>query len=838
MKRMNLNEAWFVREAPLHWGRESLAAVKAQQEGWYACTLPTDVRVPLIEHGIIQDPVKSDYALASEWIEQRSWWYTKKFEGAELDFESDIIELVIETIDSESDIFVNDQYVGSHHNVHYPFIYNVRDLLTSGTNTIDVRVTTGLEKVTDSNLAELNWATCREYDNGGKDRGDYRRSFVRRPQYTVGWDWGPRVVTCGLAGNAYLRSEKKIAIREVSFVTTQLAPTAVIKATVNVDNLNLIGTTSGSLCIEIAYEGATCASKKLENVLLTSGSNYLELELEIENPQLWWPQGYGEHPLYDVKIEASCGEVTTAYPAFQYGLRTIELDTSVLQGEDRNFQLVVNGTPIFSKGGNWIPNDFIYARVPEEKYHTLIREAVEANFNMLRIWGGGLFERDIFYKLCDQNGLLIWHDFMMACSTYPDHRQEFVDEMRREMDYQTKRLRNHASLALFCGTNEVHWIFNEVDNPRWKIQIKHEKQYGLYLSNVLAKEIIHSNCPQIPYWNSSPYGGALPNADTVGDVHRWHNAFMSLKLEERLEPMDFDNVESKFVSEYGFVGPCNLESTLEYLDGQEIDLDSSVWEMHSNVFEKGTVAAGIRKNYLSETDPLSIDDFLLYGGMVHSLMLEYSLEAMRFKPYCSGALFWMYNDAWGEVGWTIVDYYLRRKIPYYGVKRALAHTKLSLRVVDGEVVLQGINDTAETVQFQAEYGYVSFDGTTRETRTLEITLEPHSRSYVYSKPLPDRDYSAGTIMVIPAVSDVASAALRTADMKTLQFDRAKLEVLRDEREGAHRVITLKSEGFAHGVHVTGDYDGSDLYFDLLPGETKTFTVYDAGDAPLEFVSVR
>ncbi|OBZ14978.1 beta-mannosidase [Bacillus sp. FJAT-27264] len=838
MKRFDLNEAWLVHEAPLHWERENLAAVKALKDGWYACTLPTDVRIPLIEHGIIQDPVKSDYALSSEWIEQRSWWYTKEFDGSSLDFESDIIELVIETIDSHSDIFVNGQYVGSHYNVHYPFIYNVRDLLTSGKNTIDVRVTTGLEKVTDTNLAELNWATCREYDNGGKDRGDYRRSFVRRPQYTVGWDWGPRVVTCGLAGNAYLRSEKKIAIREVNLVTASISGSARLKATVNIENLDLIGTTSGNLLVDITYEGKSHASKKLENLLLTSGTNYVEFDLEIENPQLWWPQGYGDHPLYEVKVAASCGDVTTEYPEFQFGIRTIELDTSIIRGEERNFRLIVNGTPIFSKGGNWIPNDFIYARVPEEKYVTLIREAVEANFNMLRVWGGGLFERDIFYNLCDQNGLLVWQDFMLACSTYPDHRREFVDEMHDEMDYQTKRLRNHACLALFCGTNEVHWIFNEIDNPRWKIKIKHEKQYGLYIANVLAKEIIHSNCSQIPYWNSSPYGGALPNADTVGDVHRWHNAFMSLDLNQRIEPKDFDGINSKFVSEYGYVGPTTLESTIEFLDGKEIDFGSSVWEMHNNVFEKGTVVAGIRKNYLDVTDNLSLEDYLLYGGMVHSLMLEYSLEAMRFQPDCSGALFWMYNDAWGEVGWTIIDYYLRRKISYYGVKRALAHTKLSLRTVDGKVVLQGMNDTAEKVQFQAEFGYISFDGSTRETRTLDITLEPHSRSYVLTEQLPDHDYSKGSIMVISDTEAVATVALRTADMKTLQFERAGLTVVSDEQAGADRKVTLKSDGYVHGVYVQGSYDCSDLYFDLLPGELKTITIYGAGSDQLQFTSVR
>lgn len=350
MKRFDLNDAWLLHEAPLHWGRDSLAAVKALKEGWYPCTLPTDVRIPLIEHGIIQEPLESDHALASEWIEQRSWWYTKEFDGAGIDFDSDIIELVIETIDTNSDIFVNDQYVGSHRNVHYPFVRNIKDILTTGKNTLTVRVTTGLEDVTDNDLAELNWATCREYDNGGKDRGDYRRSYVRRPQYTVGWDWGPRVVTCGLGGNAYLRCEKEIAVREVKLVTVSADQTARLKATVNIENLDIIGTINCDLQIDISYDGESCVTKKLENLLLTSGTNYFDVDLEVENARLWWPAGHGEHPLYDVQVSAVSANAKTEYPAFQFGIRTVELDTSILRGEERNFRLIVNGVPIFSKG--------------------------------------------------------------------------------------------------------------------------------------------------------------------------------------------------------------------------------------------------------------------------------------------------------------------------------------------------------------------------------------------------------------------------------------------------------------------------------------------------------
>ena len=427
---------------------------------------------------------------------------------------------------------------------------------------------------------------------------------------------------------------------------------------------------------------------------------------------------------------------------------------------------------------------------------------------------------------------------MFACSTYPDHHQWFREEMRREFDYQTKRLRSHCSLGLFCGTNEVHWLFNSTDNPKWGIEFTYEHQYGMYIANILSKEIMHANCPYIPYWNSSPYGGELPNDDTVGDIHHWQQAYMSKKMEERIEAKDYDKIKAKFVSEYGYVGPCCMETILEYMDGQPIDRTSEVWQMHNNVFEKDTVNTAIEKNYVDHADKLSLEDYITYAGMVHGMMYGYSLEAMRFKEQCYGGLFWMYNDAWGEVGWTIIDYYLRRKIAYYGVKRALAHQKFTMRLVDGSVVLQGVNDTPEPLAVKAEFGYVSFDGTIRDTREISLETAPGERTYLLKEALPDRDYKKGTIMLYVHDEKIDNIWLRLGDMRNLEFDTCRASCIDDRQEGSDRILTVHSEEFAHGVHVKGNYRCSDNYFDLLPGETKTIIIRDAKDAALQLTSVR
>lgn len=838
MFRLEINKDWKLHESLLRVEKEQWAYVHGLKDGWYTCSLPADVRMPLIKEGVIKDPVLADYCRESEWIEKRAWWFERTFDSSEVDRDEDIIELILEGLDSRSDIFINGQYIGSHYSVHYPFVYDIKEMIKEGENVITVRVTSGLETVSDQDLSELNHAVCLETDNGGKYRGDARRAFVRRPQYTVGWDWGPKVVTCGITGGARLEGHKKIALREVCLHTEEVGEQAKLKLMLNVENLGFISSRDGAYKVRISYENKPVFEQTYDDRLFTSGYNYFEEEITLSDPELWWPNGYGKQPLYEVQVEAACEGSVEKYPAFSYGIRKLELDTSVLEGKDRKFQFVINNKPIYCKGGNWIPNDFIYARVTDEKYRVLIDEAAEANFNMLRIWGGGLYERDIFYRLCDVKGILVWHDFMFACSTYPDHRQWFREEMRREFDYQTKRLRSHCCLGLFCGTNEVHWLFNSTDNPKWGIEFTYEHQYGMYVANILSKEIIHANCPFIPYWNSSPYGGELPNDDTVGDIHHWQQAYMSKKMEERIEAKDYDKIKAKFVSEYGYVGPCCMETILEYMDGQPLCRTSEVWQMHNNVFEKDTVNTAIEKNYVDHADKLSLEDYITYAGMVHGMMYGYSLEAMRFKEQCYGGLFWMYNDAWGEVGWTIIDYYLRRKIAYYGVKRALAHRKFTMRLIDGSIILQGANDTPDPLSVKADFGYVSFDGTFRETKEIQLEVSPGERTYLLKEKLPDRDYKKGTIMLYIHDENMDNIWLRLDDMRNLAFEKSPVICTADHQEGSDRTLTVHSEAFAHGVHIKGNYRCSDNYFDLLPGETKTFTIKNAGQASLELTSVK
>ena len=836
MEKMNLNQGWKLHDSPLCWEKEKLEAVRVFQDGWLTCDVPADVRMPLIENGAIQDPVTADHCLESEWVEKRAWWFFKEFELSGLSGKT--LELVFEALDTKSDIFINGQYAGSHRSVHYPFVYPAGHMLREGRNEIAVRVSTGLEDVTDEQLSQLNWAVCREDDNGGKYRSDYRRAFVRRPQYTVGWDWGPRVVTCGIVGDVYLLSCGKAVIRDVEAKTRLHGDTAGLTVTAEVESLPMVSTQTCDIQVTVSYEGECCAASVLKDQLLTSGMNYFCLDMEIEHPRLWWPNGYGEQPLYRISVEMILDDGSKEYREITYGIRSLKLDTSPMGGEKRKFQFYVNDVPVFCKGGDWIPNDSIYARVTDRKIEKLLEEAVNANFNMLRIWGGGLYERDGFYQLCDRKGILVWQDFMFACATYPDHLEWFRREVQKELDYQTRRLRSHACMALFCGSNENHWLFNSQDNPRWQVAFTREQPLGLYIANVLAKKVIHANCPDIPYWNSSPYGGKLPNDDSCGDVHRWHNGFMSQDMEERIEPVLYDEVRSRFVSEYGCIGPCCVESICEYMGTDKVERSGRAWEMHCNVFERDSVYAGIRKHYLDRPERLGMEEYALYGGMFQALVLGYSLEAMRARMDCFGALFWMYNDTWGETGWTVIDYYLRRKISYYAVKRALAPIRLVMRREKDELVIWGLNDTNAAAQAEGELGYVSFDGRVRKLKPVIFKLEAASRKCVLRERLPKEDYRKGSIMFLAYGGPEESVYLRTGDIRTLEYEKNSIEVLQTKQTGRYTHVTVTSRGYVHGAYVKGGYSCSDNYFDILPGEIKEILVENQEKQALHFGQVR
>lgn len=822
ISKLNLVDGWQVRYEEMAWGPQMAAAVLDKNEGWMNAALPCDVHQPLTENRVIKEPLEADNFFGCKWVENKSWWFKKAFEVGNDMLKEDVAELVIESLDAEADIFLNSLYLGHHRSAHYPFKKEVRDILKTDDNILLIRVTSGLEHVNEQELSSLEWLVSTEAKD---DRGDKRRAFVRKPQYVYGWDWGPRVATCGIMKGAYIEFHSSLAVRGVHAVTESVGGNAVIGLEVEVENLRPYSTMEGTIKVDVLYRGEKVANAR-QDELFRSGLNYIYMPVTVADAKLWWPNGMGEQPLYEIHVYACLknGDCD-AYPIFKYGIRTLKLNLNKLNKRERLFAFEINGVRIFCKGGDWIPADSIYARVTDEKYDTLIWEAREANFNMLRIWGGGIYERDIFYEKCDEYGILLWHDFMFGCSLYPDHLEWFRNEVEREIDYQTRRLRNHASIALWCGNNENQWIYKN-----WWINGRNPlSPGGLTCYNEMAPRIVRHNCSNIPYWNSSPYGGEDPNDNEIGDRHHWHDCTMNPDMEKRITPEEYDKVNSMFITEYGYIGPCRKSSILKYHADIAIDRKGHIWQLHNNTFEKEIVPAGIAKHY-GDPDKLDIDQYLLYAGLCQGMMLEYSLEAIRVKPNCSGALFWMYDDCWGEVGWTIIDYYLKRKISYYFVKRAFEPIKLIMRESDGMVKVTGINDTAEVVAFDIECGYMDFKGRKNGCNTSSVSLAPYSRKIILKFEKGHYDFTRGFYYVSPVTEHehILPAVLRPGNFKELDVPDTSLKIFDFKSEGDMVTFTVNSENYAHAVHFNLDDSIrlSDEYFDLLPGESRVVQVFD------------
>lgn len=827
MSRSYINNDWNLLERPITDTKDMHDTVEGTKDGWMSCNIPCDVSMPLIAAGRLSEPTVADNCYKNEWIEDRSWWFKKTFDTKVIpDWkEADCVELVFSSLDLIADIFLNGNWIGSHRSCHYEFRQNVRKYIIEGENTIIVRLTVGLETVRYEDLAEVNGAICTE-EPRRKDRGDKRRGFLRKPQYVFGWDWSPRIATCGIVDYVYLEVIKTAVIRNVHIYTkTASVKTARIAGELEIEDLSPLSTIDAEkIRIDISYKGKRVAFTEISDQLLCSGLNYIPFYIHITDPILWWPNGMGGHDLYDVDIFMVCNNETISYPKSKLGIRTIELDQHRIDDERRHFAFIVNGIEIFSKGGDWVPSDPIYARVDDQRLDKIIKEAEKANLNTFRIWGGAVYNREKFYELCDESGILIWQDFMFACSAYPDHLDWFTDLCEKEIDYQTKRLRNHACMALFCGNNECHEIFSYENFGGWGVKLSNEKQFGLKISNNTARKYVHDNCPEIPYWNSSPYGGATPQSASVGDVHYWNSAMMSPVMENRITPEIYDEVTSGFVSEYGYIGPTCLETIKDYHGDADIVKGSVIWDLHNNTMEKDTADAGVKKHY--SVEDLSLPEYVLYAGMVQGILLGYSLEAFRYKTYCCGGIFWMFNDCWGEVGWTVLDYYLRRKIAFYAVKRAFEPVIIILRKENGKIKAVGVNETDKDIECICETGWISYDSTMRETRNVKLNIPRRSRSVVYECAMHKHDPAYGCFAMIPDMDVMNASVLRENDICEKRLC-GHVSVVRYCDKGNDLVITVRAETFVHGVYFSEDHKYSDNYFDMLPGATKDITAYGA-----------
>jgi beta-mannosidase len=819
MKSIDLNGIWHLQASNPGEGKAmGWPTTGGEGPGFIAASVPGDVHVDLTEAGIIEEPLYGRNALACQWVATKDWWYSREFD-VPYDFVGDRVELYFAGLDTTADVWVNGRHVGSHNNMFVPCTMDVTGVVHEGRNLVVVRIDVGLRAAQDKEMEKYGKMTTTSLD--------LPRLWIRKPQFSFRWDWAPRLLTCGIWRGVMLRSYREVALRDVCLRTTlQPDGSAQIQALVEVENLKQ-SATAVMVTATLAGHGEHSHSFEAE---FQPGVQQVTTEIAIPDPALWWPAPLGEPNLYDYQVSLEAhGEVLDEI-RFRYGLREVALIKEPLGDEGESFTIAVNGQKVFCKGANWVPADSLMARVSPAKYRELVRLAAEANFNMLRLWGGGIYEDPYFYGLCDEFGILIWQDFPYACTYYPDDDPGFVAEARREAEIAVKQLRNHPCIALWCGNNENQWLH----------YLKVQEGEGLerFFGEVLFDEILPQVCarldPTRPYWPSSPWGGDDPNSEQLGDRHNWYINIQNPNPQTRADYEDFADDRGKFISEYGILAPPALESLAQYLPPHEVHRGSASWAFHNNEFEKGNIQLALQK-YWQPAEQLDLAEYITYAQLIQAEALKLSVEHWRRRKFdTSGVLFWMYSDCWGAVGWTIVDYYLRKKSSYYSVRRAFAPVLASIQLKDGDLAFWLVNDTLDELDGILEYGLLNLQTSEVQARTLSVNVpanESVRAAEMDVSPLLPEDRGLWAASARFLVGDQVVSRNRHF-LAGLQFNALDMPKARFSHRLDGDALVLEAESFVWQVQIKAprSVQVGDNFFDLFPGERRR--IYLRGPADL------
>jgi beta-mannosidase len=641
------------------------------------------------------------------------------------------------------------------------------------------------------------------------------RGFTRKAAYQFGWDWGPTFATSGIWKPAYLKAWDGAIIRDIHV------------------NVQQIEESEATLLIETEIEASGENQYQIQvfindilntelNVQLNAGINVQEIPIKILNPKLWWPNGYGEQHRYELTVKLLDENKSIDEVSFKTGLKKVEL-VQETDSIGSSFYFRINGVPIFAKGANYIPQDNFLPRLKEEDYENLILDAIRSNMNMLRVWGGGIYEMDIFYELCDEHGIMVWQDFMFACNLYPGDSQ-FVENVKNEAIDNIRRIRNHPSLVLWCGNNEVDEAWH---NWGWQKQYNYSKidsteiwNNYLYLFEDLLPGLVKIYNPQIPYWPSSPSTGwGRPEAYTTGDVHYWGVWWGK-------EP--FENYEEKvgrFMSEYGFQGMPDLKTIVAFTEPDDRNLYSKVMDVHQkHPFGWENIQEYMERDYRV---PESFEDYVYVSQLLQANGIKTAIEAHRMaKPYCMGTLYWQFNDCWPVTSWSGVDYYGRWKALQYVVQRAYKTCLISFEEKNECLAICVVSDSISDINASLKWKLMDFNGNSLSEEQKEISILNNS-SGMYAEvelnQLAGRKSELFLSVELWSRNKLLSSALHYFEKpKHLKLLPAKIKMEVAEKNENY-LIELTSETLAKDVCLITAADGffSDNCFDLLPGQKKS-----------------
>ncbi len=804
---------------------------------WIPAPVPGGVHESLVAAGRIPHPYGGTAEADLRWIEGRDWWYRSSFDLPP-DIDGQVpVKLVFQGLDTVVDIWINEWELGHHENMFRPAEFDVTDLLLPQ-NELILRFSPPLEGLempsSASNmrekLVEMFVQAGREMPEGEasefifEDRG--KATLRRKPIFSWGWDFAPRLPSVGIWQPVELVLEEPVMLTGYHVQTLCIdrrAATAEVKVRPSIrvseevaDLICLVKLTSpdGRHIIQRIFVPGSV------------GDHEVSASVALNDVSLWWTHDLGEPALYDLEIVVlRDGQLMDSCVA-KVGIRTITLDRSAdADAGGEAFRFVLNGEPIYARGAAYLPDTMFAGSTDRNRQRALITMSRDAGMNMLRVWGGGLYEQDAFYDTCDQLGLLVWQDFMFACIDYPSEDTTLYNEVALESEYQVRRLRNHPCMALWAGNNEVHMLHQAVsptiEPGNWGYGFFHE----------LLPDVVTRHSPGTEYWPGSPFGENDPrgiNGVTSGDRHAWevwHGIDMGVgdpeQYSNRGEAMHFHRYSKdtgKFVSEFGILSAPNRSTLEQWLPKEQLTLDSSAFQARTKDTPKNKIFPLLE---IETGLPTDVDSYIQTSMAVQAEGLKYGIEHYRRRqPHNSGTLIWQLNDPWPGVSWSIIDYSLLPKASYYFVKRVYSPTIASFRFDQGQLELwisnSGFNPVADDVT--VEILSVGSGQMFMEHR-LKIEADPWSSQCVWSSSVESPLYDS-VAMVHSARQMFPDNRFFFAPIKDLPLTSPQLAMsVTETHDDGSATLEIVADSYAYLVQLSSADPGvhfDDNYFDVAP----------------------
>ncbi len=790
----------------------------AKDSVWRSAKVPGSVQTDLRAHQLIDPPFYRDNEKTIQWIDKEDWIYKKVFR-----FHRDQLNgaqgwLVFEGLDTYAKVYLNDSLIWITENMFVGNSLRIDHLLKNGNNSLGIYFESPVE-ATLNYYNQLNYklpVSANDNDTIGQIPGKRISVFARKAPVQFGWDFAPRILTIGIWRPVHFEKRAEANIQNISIQQdTVTQDSAVVDFTLKLNASKRIS--NGKL--KLSVKGESDRSARIE---IPRGVSEHNFKLKIENPDLWWPRGYGDQNMYTLEATVEWNNGQTETRKERFGIRIVEL----VQEQDSlgaSFYFRINNQPVFARGANMVPLNIMPSEVSRSDLRNLLLSSVAANMNMIRVWGGGIYQSDYFYELCDSLGIMVWQDFMFACSMVPDYKGYF-ENVKQEVEYNVNRLKNHPSIVLWCGNNEVISAWN---NWGWEKRVIREQGkktasriYQTYDSifHKIIPGVLDTLDPQRPYWSSSPQSApGIPKSDTSGDRHYWMVWWGKAPFN------DYKTNSGRFMSEYGFESIPSLSSLNFFMRDADFNLHSRGFMSH----QKSTGGNERLVHYMDTyyTSETAFENYPFLTQLLQARAMEKAISTHRKdKPYCMGSLMWQLNDCWPAISWSMIDFYGKKKAAYYTIEESFRPVTIFADTVSRPFRLTVVNDDPETKEIRYKLTVMDFYGEIIEKHSDKIKVNNDANTVINFDSELFSSFDPYSMLIHVEYKDNTGwheSVFTLVDDDLLKLPRSQFSYeLSENNNGA--VLEVTSPVFIRSMYfsfIPYEVNFSDNFIDMLPNRT-------------------